>query len=103
MKARTTSFPCQAVAMNRRVFAVSDVGRTSGPPTFSTIKVPTRVNSPSDVEIASRDSSTGNLTFTPAVVSASFTANNSVLNGIHPLPGIHTGGEGSVTGQEVSF
>ncbi len=87
-----------------RVFpADSNVGRTSGPPTFSTIKVPTRVNSPSDVEIASRDSSTGNLTFTPAVVSASFTANNSVLNGIHPLPGFHTGGEGPVTGQQVSF
>ena len=87
-----------------RVFpADSNLGRTSGPPTFSTIKVPTRVNSPSDVEIASRDSSTGNLTFTPAVVSASFTANNSVLNGIHPLPGFHTGGEGPVTGQQVSF
>src|SRR5262245_10528899 len=34
-----------------RVFpADSDVTRTSGPPTFSTDKVPTRVNSPSDVE-----------------------------------------------------
>ena len=34
----------------------SNVGRTSGPPTFSTPQVPTRVNSPSDVEVADRDS-----------------------------------------------
>jgi hypothetical protein len=35
-----------------RVFpADSDVGRTSGPPTFSTPQVPTRVNSPSDVAL----------------------------------------------------
>jgi hypothetical protein len=87
-----------------RVFpADSDVGRTSGPPTFSTSQVPTRVNSPSDVELNSRDSSAGNLTFTPAVVAASFTAANSVLNGIHPSPNFHTGGEGAVTGQQVSF
>src|SRR5262249_35656608 len=32
----------------------SDVGRTSGPPTFSTNQVPTRVNSPSDVAFQSR-------------------------------------------------
>ena len=35
----------------------SDVGRTSGSPTFSTSQVPTRVNSPSDVAFDSRDSS----------------------------------------------
>ncbi len=87
-----------------RVFpADSNVGRTSGPPVFSTSQVPTRVNSPSDVALDSRDSSASNLTFTPAVVSASFTANNSVQNGIHPIPGFHTGGEGPVTGQQVSF
>src|SRR5215470_4332014 len=35
-----------------RVFpADSNVARTSGPPTFSTAEVPTRVNSPSDVEL----------------------------------------------------
>jgi hypothetical protein len=33
----------------------SNVGRTSGPPTFSTPQVPTRVNSPSDVALDSRD------------------------------------------------
>lgn len=86
-----------------RVFpADSDLGRTSGP-LFSTTQVPTRVNSPSDVELDSRAFSGGNLTFTPAVFASSFTANNSVLNGIHPIPGFHTGGEGPVTGQGVSF
>src|SRR6516162_4196487 len=35
----------------------SNVGLTSGPPTFSTPQVPTRVNSPSDVEFADRDTS----------------------------------------------
>src|SRR5262252_7992583 len=41
-----------------RVFpALSDVARTSGPPTFSTERVPTRVNSPSDVEFDDRDTS----------------------------------------------
>src|SRR5215831_19117775 len=41
----------------------SDVARTSGPPTFSTPKVPTRVNSPSDVEIdtATRERTAGTL------------------------------------------
>jgi hypothetical protein len=63
----------------------------------------TRVNSPSDVAFDSRDSSTGSLTFTPSVVQSSFTAGNSVLNGINKLPNQFTGGEGAVTGEEVSF
>ena len=33
----------------------------------------------------------------------SFTAANSVVNGINPVPGQFTGGEGAVTGQEVSI
>jgi PEP-CTERM motif len=88
-----------------RVFPnLSDVGRTSGPPVFSTAQVPTRVNSPSDVELDGRDSSVmGDLSFTTAVVSNSFTALNSVLNGINPTPGQMTGGEGAITGQEVTF
>src|SRR5262249_42794143 len=45
-----------------RVFpADSDVGRTSGPPTFSTLEVPTRVNSPADVALDSRDSAAAEL------------------------------------------
>jgi hypothetical protein len=82
----------------------SDVGRTSGSPTFSTSQVPTRVNSPSDVEFASRDSNSADLTFSTGVVEASFTANNSVgPGGIHPLPNILTHGDGPVTGEEVQF
>src|SRR5689334_9872947 len=65
----------------------SNVGRTSGPPTFSTPQVPTRVNSPSDVEVADRSTTDGNLTFNCSVVSASFTVTNSVVDGINPAPG----------------
>jgi len=87
-----------------RVFpADSDVTRTSGAPTFSTSQVPTRVNSPSDVAFDSRDASAGSLAFSVNVLGASFTANNSVLNGINPKPGQTTGGEGPVTGQEAEF
>jgi hypothetical protein len=82
----------------------SDVGRTSGSPIFSTPEVPTRVNSPSDVEFVDRDTASGNLTFTTTLLNASFTANNSVEpGGIHPKPGQTTGGDGLVTGEEVLF
>jgi len=82
----------------------SDVGRTSGPPTFSTPQVPTRVNSPSDVEFDDRDTASGNLSFTTAVLGNTFSANNSVQpGGIHPKPGQTTGGNGPITGQEVQF
>ncbi|HYP67622.1 MAG TPA: PEP-CTERM sorting domain-containing protein [Thiobacillaceae bacterium] len=81
----------------------SDVNRTSGSPTFSTSQVPTRVNSPSDVAFASRDS-TGGLSFTTNELNPSFTASNSIQpGGIHPKPGQTTGGDGSVTGVEVQF
>jgi len=83
----------------------SDVSRTSGPPTFSTSQVPTRVNSPSDVAFDTRNSlSGGGLTFSTTLLSASFTAANSISpGGIHPKPGQTTGGNGPVTGQEVQF
>jgi len=82
----------------------SDVGRTSGPPTFSTPQVPTRVNSPSDVALDSRDTSSGNLAVSTKVLSNTFTALNSIQpGGIHPLPGVTTGGDGQITGQEVEF
>jgi hypothetical protein len=93
-----------------RVFpADSDVGRTSGPPIFSTPQVPTRVNSPSDVALDSRDTASGDLAFSTKVLNNGnpFTALNSVQpGGIHPLPGPpaqKTGGNGSVTGEEVEF
>src|SRR6266478_6282431 len=82
-----------------RVFpADSNVGRTSGPPVFSTSQVPTRVNSPSDVAFDSRETG-GGLTFTPGVVQPTFTANKSVVNGIS----VGSGGNGAVTGQQVQF
>jgi hypothetical protein len=88
-----------------RVFpADSDVTRTSGPPTFSTPNVPTRVNSPSDVELVDRDTANGTLSFHPTILSDSFTASNSVLpGGIHPKPSQTTGGDNSVTGEQVNF
>jgi hypothetical protein len=82
----------------------SNIGRTSGPPTFSTSQVPTRVNSPSDVAFTSNESSGGSLSFTTNVLSASFTASNSVTpGGIHPSPNFFTGGNGPATGEEVRF
>jgi len=66
-------------------------------------RVTTRVNSPSDVGLDSRDSSAATLTFTVSQLSATFAAGNSVVLGINPLPGSHTGGDGPVTGQEVLF
>ena len=88
-----------------RVFPnLSDVGRTSGPPTFSTPNVPTRVNSPSDVEFADRDTANKTLSFNATIVSNTFTADNSVLpGGIHPKPNQTTGGNGPVTGTQVNF
>jgi hypothetical protein len=66
-------------------------------------RVPTRDNSPSDVAFSSRDSGSGELTFSASLLNSSFTAGNSVLNGIHPLPTVFTGGEGPITGQEVQL
>jgi hypothetical protein len=70
--------------------------------TNRTINVPTRQNSPGDVEIddATRDSLDGSLSFTQALGNPVFSVLNSVVNGIH------TGdphGEGPVTGEEVSI
>ena len=81
----------------------SNVARTSGPPTFSTTQVPTRVNSPADVEIASatRDGNAGTLGFSAAILNPNFTVANTVVNGIHPKPNQLTNGEGPATGEEV--
>ena len=69
--------------------------------TVRTITVPTRANSPSDVAFATRDSLAGTLSFTGSILNGTFTANNSVVSGIHPSPLQFTGGEGSVTGEEA--
>ena len=71
--------------------------------TNRTLTVPTRANSPGDVEIddATRDSLDGSLSFIATVLNPSFTALNSVVNGINKSPAQHTGGESAVTGAEV--
>ena len=73
--------------------------------TARSINVPTRVNSPADVEIAAatRDSNPGTLSFAATVLSGSFTVANSVVNGIFKKPNQTTGGEGSKTGTEVEI
>jgi hypothetical protein len=73
--------------------------------TSRTPAVPTRTNSPSDVEIddATRDSLDGSLSADATVVSPTFSVLNSVVNGINPSPNQFTGGEGPVTGTEVTI
>jgi hypothetical protein len=92
----------QVVVEIYRVFPNdSDVGRTSGPPTFSTDKVPTRVNSPSDVALDRRDSSNEELKFGTQVLSTSFTSQSSVSSA--DQISVKSGGNGPVTGEEVKF
>ncbi len=64
-------------------------------------KVPTRQNSPADVEIgtATRDGSAGTLAFNNSLVNSSFMVTNTVVNKLQPK----TGGEGSATGEEVQI
>jgi hypothetical protein len=71
--------------------------------TTRTPAVPTRTNSPSDNVFTSRDTVAGTLTSTATLISPSFAASNSVLNGINPRPNQTTGGEGAVSGAEVQF
>jgi hypothetical protein len=77
-----------------RVFPLDSTNPPSG-------QVLTRSNSPSDTQFALRDAGAGDLTFDAAVLSPSFSASNSVTNGIFPRPNQLTGGEGPVTGTEV--
>jgi hypothetical protein len=79
----------------------SDVGRTSGPPTFSTNRVPTRVNSPSDVEFDSRNTANQGLTYHPIILNTSFTAQKSVSS--PDKIDLRSGGNGPATGTEVKF
>lgn len=80
-----------------RVFPLDSTNPPSG-------NVPTRVNSPSDVAFATRDSADVNLSFTTSILNASFTVANTVgAGGVHPLPNQTTAGNGSATGQEILF
>ncbi len=66
-------------------------------------RVATRTNSPSDNQFAAFDSGLGSLSFSASIQNPTFTAANSVVNGIHAIPNQFTGGEGPVTGEEVQF
>src|SRR5450432_953992 len=79
-----------------RVFPFDSANPPSG-------HVPTRVNSPSDVDFDARSTASGGLSCTATVVAANFNAANSVVNGINPIPNQTTGGEGAVSGEEVQF
>jgi hypothetical protein len=65
--------------------------------------VPSRINSPSDVAFDTRNTLVPNLSFTTTPLAATFTAANSVLNGINKSLTPATSGEGAVTGQELQF
>jgi hypothetical protein len=79
-----------------RVFPNDSVNPPSG-------SVPTRDNSPADNATVAADSSAGSLTFDAVLVNSSFAVANSVVNGINPVPNQLTGGEGAVTGAEVTI
>jgi len=67
--------------------------------------VPSRVNSPSDVEIdsATRDGSLGTLGFTASSLNPSFSVPNTVVNGINKKPDNLTLGEGPASGEVVQI
>jgi len=83
----------------------SDVGRTSGPPTFPTADVPARLNSPADVEIddATRDGNDGTLKFSTDLLNANFAVQKTVATGIGRKPNQTTHGDGPATGEEVQI
>ena len=67
--------------------------------------VPSRANSPSDVEIdsATRDTSKQTLAFNAKLLAVSFTAQQTVVNGIKKKPFNVTNGEPPQTGDEVEI
>ena len=67
--------------------------------------VPSRTNSPSDVEIdsATRDGSLGSLRFSTTLLNGNFSVLNTVVNGINKKPLNTTHGEGPATGEEVEI
>jgi hypothetical protein len=72
----------------------------SAPPSGN---VPSRMNSPADVEIASatRDSIAGTLSDIPALLNPNFSVLNTVVNGINKFPNQNTRGEGPASGEEI--
>jgi len=80
------------------VFPLDSVNVASG-------NVPTRNNSPSDVEIgsATRDQSRGTLSFTANVVNPDISVASSVINQIKKFPDQATHGDGPTSGAEVQI
>src|SRR5258708_3523833 len=79
--------------------------------TTRTPNVPTRTNSPADVQfngelalkMGNRSTVDGSLSYTFVVTEIPFRVGNSVINGINPLPNQNTGGEGQVQGWLTQF
>src|SRR6476646_4383798 len=67
-------------------------------------KVPSRANSPSDVEIgtATRAGNSGTLIFAAGVLNANFNVGNKVVNNLK-VATAPPGGEGATTGEEVEI
>src|SRR5689334_17879435 len=67
-------------------------------------KVPSRANSPSDVEIdtATRAGNSGTLTFSTNVLNANFGVGNTVVNNLK-VATTPPGGEGAAAGEEVEI
>jgi hypothetical protein len=80
------------------VFPADSVNPPSG-------NVPTRANSPADVEIdsATRDGSSGTLGFTTILIDSNFSVGNTVVSGINKKPNQTTKGEGAASGAEVQI
>ena len=68
-------------------------------------KVPSRANSPSDVEIdsATRDASLGTLRFAVRLLNDNSSVQIKVVDGINKKPNSTTHGEGPATGEEVEI
>jgi hypothetical protein len=68
-------------------------------------QVPTRQNSPGDVEIdsATRDGVSRTLRFSTTLLNPNFSVPNSVSTGINKIPLSTTKGDGPVTGEEVQI
>ena len=69
--------------------------------TSRTPNVPTRANSPSDVEFDDRSSADGSLSYVVFPLDPNFPVQNTVITGIFPSPDQTTGGDGPTTGQGV--
>jgi hypothetical protein len=73
--------------------------------TSRTPNVPTRTNSPADVEMAeaTRTTEDGSLMFISNMLQEQFQVGNSVINGISSAPNQNTGGDGPTSGDLTQF